>query len=58
MTLAKINFTSKNMLVRSAWTGPPATARKLTLVGTPAQPRFAPIQEKKHQAWKLGGPRT
>ena len=28
------------MLVRSAWTGPPAKA------GTPAQPPFAPLQEK------------
>ena len=37
----------KNMLVRSAWTGPPAPARKLALAGTPAQPRFAPLQEKK-----------
>ena len=35
------------MLVRSAWTGPPAPARKLALAGTPAQPRFAPLQEKK-----------
>ena len=35
-----------NMLVRSAWTGPPAPAHKLALAGTPAQPRFAPLQEK------------
>ena len=27
------------MLVRSAWTGPPAPARKLALAGTPPQPR-------------------
>ena len=52
----------KNMLVWSAWTGPPAQARKLALTGTPAQPRwpcrFAPLQEKKHQAQILEGPRT
>ena len=35
------------MLVRSAWTGHPAPARKLALAGTPNQPRFAPLQEKK-----------
>ena len=46
------------MLVRSAWTGPPAQARKLALAWTPAQPRFAPLQEKKYPAWRLGGPRT
>ena len=46
------------MLVRSAWTGPLALARKIALAGSPAQPRFAPLQEKKYQAWKLGGPRT
>ena len=46
------------MLVRSAWAGPPAPARKLALAGTPAQPRFAPLQEKKDQALRLGGPRT
>ena len=40
-------FYHKNMLVRLAWTGPPAPARKLALAGTPAQPRFAPLQEKK-----------
>ena len=44
------------MLVRSAWTGPPSLARKLALAGTPAQPCFAPQQEQKHQAWRLGGP--
>ena len=47
MTQTNINFTPKNMLVRSAWTSPPAPARKLSLAGTPAQPRFAPTQEKK-----------
>ena len=46
----------KNMLVRWAWTGPPAQARKLALSGTPAQPPFAPLQEKKHQEQRLGGP--
>ena len=46
------------MLVRLAWTGPPAPARKLALAGTPAQPRFAPLQEKKHPARRLGGPWT
>ena len=40
------------MLVRSAWTGPPAPARQLALAGTPAQPRFALLQEKKYL--KLG----
>ena len=34
------------MLVRSAWTGPPAPARKLAQAGTPAQPHNAPLQEK------------
>ena len=40
------------MLVRSAWTGPPAPApaHKLALAEAPAQPRFAPLQEKKYQA--------
>ena len=47
MTPAYINFTPKNMLVRSAWTGPPAPACKLALTETPAQPHFAPLQEKK-----------
>ena len=46
------------MLVRSDWTGPPALAGKLALAGTPAQPRFAPLQEKKHQARRLEGPWT
>ena len=48
----------KNMLVRSAWTGPSATALKLALAGTPAQPCFTPLQEKKYQAPKSGGPPT
>ena len=30
--------------------------RKLALVGTPAQPLFAPLQEKNQALW-LGGPR-
>ena len=47
----------KNMLVRLAWTGSPARACKLALAGAPAQPRFASLQEKKHQARILGGPR-
>ena len=34
------------MLVRLAWTGPPTQACKLPLAWTPAQPRFAPLQEK------------
>ena len=42
------------MLVRSAWTGPPAPACNLALAGTPAQPRFAPLQEKNIR--RLGGP--
>ena len=46
------------MLVTSAWAGPPVPAHKLALAWTPAQPSFAPLQEKKHQAQKLGGPRT
>ena len=46
------------MLVRSGWTGAPAPTRKLALAGTPAQPRFAPLQEKKHHARRLGGPQT
>ena len=33
--------------MRSAWTGPPIPARNLALAGIPAQPRFAPLQEKK-----------
>ena len=36
----------KNMLVQSAWIGPPAPARKLALDGTPFWPHFAPLQEK------------
>ena len=44
------------MLVRSAWTGPPAMAHKLALAGTPAQfrlaRRFTPLQEKNI---RLGG---
>ena len=32
------------MLVRLAWTGSPAPARKLTLAGTPPQPSYAPLQ--------------
>ena len=36
----------KNMLVRSAWKGPPAPDRKLALAGTHAQPHFIPLQEK------------
>ena len=35
-----------NMLVRLAWIGPLAPARKLALAGTPAQPCFAPLQKK------------
>ena len=46
-TPTNINFTPKNMLVRSAWTGPPAPACKLALAGIPAEPCFAPLQEKK-----------
>ena len=34
------------MLVRSAFQGPLALARKLAQAGTPAQPRFSPLQEK------------
>ena len=56
MTPTNINFTPKSLLVRSAWT--PAQARKFALAGTPAQPRFATLQEKKHQARRLGGPRV
>ena len=32
------------MLVQSAWTGPPALARKLTLAVKPPKPRYAPLQ--------------
>ena len=35
------------MLVWSAWTGPLAPACKLALAGTPAQPCFVALQEKK-----------
>ena len=35
MTFTFNMFYSKSMLVRSAWTGPPAPARKLALAGTP-----------------------
>ena len=38
-TTTNINFTPKNMLVHSAWTGPLAPAHKLTLARTPDQPR-------------------
>ena len=44
MTFTFNMFYPKSMLVRSAWTGPPAPARKLALAGTPAQPRYAPLQ--------------
>ena len=37
-TPTNINFTPKNLLVRSAWTGQPAPTCKLALAGTPAQP--------------------
>ena len=46
------------MLMRLAWTGPPAPARKLALARAPAQPHFDPLQEKKHQARILGGPQA
>ena len=46
MTLTNNKFAPKNMLARSARTGPPAPAHKLALAGTPAQPHFAPLQEK------------
>ena len=53
---------SMNMLVRSALDRAPAPARKLALARTPAQAslprRFAPLQEKKYLARRLGGPRT
>ena len=52
MTPTNINFTQKNILVRSAWTGSPAPARKLTLAGIPAQPPFA-LQEKKPSDTKV-----
>ena len=58
MTPMNINLKPKQLLVRSAWTGPPAPDRKLALAGTPAQPPYAPLQEKKHQARILGGPRS
>ena len=58
MTFTFNMFYPKSMLVRSAWTGPLAPARKLALAGTPAQPRFTPLQEKKHQARILGGLQT
>ena len=48
MTQTNINFTHKK------YAGAPT--RKLSLAGTPAQPRFAPLQLKKYQAQKLGGP--
>ena len=57
MLVQRQTLSLKNMLVRSAWTGPPASAHKLALARTPAQPRFAPLQEKKYQALRLGGPR-
>ena len=43
------------MLVRSAWTGPPAPARKLALAGTLAQPHFAPLQEKQTSGMEIRG---
>ena len=57
-TTTNINFTPKNMLVLWTWTEPPALVCKLALAGTPAQPRFAPLQEQKPQARRLGGPWT
>ena len=42
----------KNMLVRSAWTGPPAPARKLALAGKPTWPRFASLLYEKNTSGK------
>ena len=42
-TWSQTSFTF-SILVRSAWTGPPAPAHKLALAGTPAQPRYAPLK--------------
>ena len=55
MTLTNINFTPQNKLLRSAWTGPPArlASPKLALAGTPAQPCFAPLQEKQTSGTNL-----
>ena len=54
----KTCFLGLEMLVPSAWTSPMAPASKLALAGTPAQPRFTPLQDKKYPARRLGGPRT
>ena len=40
-----LTLPQKIMLVWSYWTGPPAPVCKLKLAWTPAQPRFAPLQE-------------
>ena len=50
MTPANINFPPKKYAGGAGLACP--------LAGTPAQPRFAPLQEKKHQARRLGGPLT
>ena len=54
-TPMNITLPTKNLLVRSAWTGPPALALKLTLAGRPDQ--LGSSTRKKHQARILGGPR-
>ena len=51
MTPTNINLKPKKYAGAVGFDRSPAPARKLALAGTP------PLQEKKHQARKLGGPR-
>ena len=46
MTPTNINFTPQKYAGAVGLDRSPAPASKLTLAGTPAQPRFAPLQEK------------
>ena len=55
MTPANINFTPQKYAGAVGLDMSPAPAHKLALAGTPAQPRFAPLQEKNI---RHGGPRS
>ena len=54
MTPTNINFTPKKIY----WCCRLGQVPWLALAGTPAQPHFTLLQEIKHQARRLGGPRT
>ena len=60
MTPTNINFTPQKYAGAVGLDRSPAPASKLTLAGTPAQPRqpcrFTPLQEKKTSGTEVGGP--